>query len=122
MTIEEAIKHAEEVADYDCYNEKQFKCTEEHRQLAEWLKDYKRLKEQEPRKDEVILTKEEYGELVSSEFDNGYTKGYTEALEQNDVLDEIRAEIEKLRFGQPLRKYVVDECLEIIDKYRESEE
>lgn len=78
--------------------------------------------EQEPRKDEVILTKEEYGELVSSEFDNGYTKGYTEALEQNDVLDEIRAEIEKLRFGQPLRKYVVDECLEIIDKYRESEE
>ena len=38
--------------------------------------------EQEPRKDEVILTKEEYGELVSSEFDNGYAKGFREALEQ----------------------------------------
>ena len=32
MTLDEAIKHAEE----------------EHRQLAEWLRDYKRLKEQEP--------------------------------------------------------------------------
>ena len=37
---------------------------------------------EEPRKDEVILTKKEYGELVSSEFDNGYAKGYREALEQ----------------------------------------
>jgi hypothetical protein len=43
--------------------------------------------EQEPRKDEVILTKEEYGELVSSEFDNGYAKGYREALEQEPKLE-----------------------------------
>lgn len=48
MNLDEAIKHCEEVADYDCYNEKQLKCAEEHRQFAEWLKDYKRLKEQEP--------------------------------------------------------------------------
>lgn len=58
MTLEEAIKHAEEVAEE---NEKAFVtfsnprysnygkadeckyCAEEHRQLAEWLKDYKRL-------------------------------------------------------------------------------
>ena len=57
MTIEEAIKHCEEVA---WENEQQYakdpiqlgyiekfydckKCAEEHRQLAEWLKDYKRL-------------------------------------------------------------------------------
>ena len=45
------------------------------------MRKYQKL-EQEPRKDEVILTKEEYGELVSSEFDNGYAKGYREALEQ----------------------------------------
>ena len=49
--------------------------------------------EQEPRKDEVILTKEEYGKIVSSEFDNGYAKGYREALEQepttkNDIAQE----------------------------------
>lgn len=43
MMIDEAIRHCLEVADYDCYNDKQMKCAEEHRQLAEWLKDYKRL-------------------------------------------------------------------------------
>ena len=62
MTLDEAIKHAEEVAET---KEKQIKredwekgslteesciaCAEEHRQLAEWLKDYKRLLEQEPK-------------------------------------------------------------------------
>ena len=38
------------------------------------------------------------------------------------VLNKIRAEIEDLRFGQPLRKLVVDECLEIIDKYKSDKE
>lgn len=46
MTLDDAIKHAEEVADYDCYNEKQLKCAAEHRQLAEWLKELKQLREQ----------------------------------------------------------------------------
>lgn len=62
MTLDEAIIHAEEVAEE---NEKRaswfwgkegnpnyencIKCAKEHRQLAEWLKDYKRLKEQEPK-------------------------------------------------------------------------
>ena len=46
MTLDEAIKHAENVADYDCYNEEQFKCSEEHRQLAEWLRELKKLREQ----------------------------------------------------------------------------
>ena len=45
MTLDEAIRHAEEVAEYDCYNDEQKKCAEEHRQLAEWLKELKRLKE-----------------------------------------------------------------------------
>lgn len=60
MTIDEAIKHAEEVAndqelksgfetDYEAYSisdderKECKKCADEHRQLAEWLKDYKRL-------------------------------------------------------------------------------
>lgn len=38
MTLEEAIIHAESVANSKCD-----KCGEEHRQLAEWLKDYQRL-------------------------------------------------------------------------------
>ena len=64
MTIDEAICHAEEVAEenygkateyqYQC-NElsKCLKCGDEHMQLAEWLKDYKRLKEQEPCEDAI---------------------------------------------------------------------
>ena len=76
MILDEAIKHAEEVAveqdklckRYDdasgysrSHNEairtteakRCEKCASEHRQLAEWLKDYKRLKEQEPCDDAI---------------------------------------------------------------------
>lgn len=84
---------------------------------------------QEPRKDEVILTKEEYGELVSSEFDNGYAKGYKEALEQGSILDKIRAEIEALEYlniedgSNGYDKYTEQyEVLKIIDKYKEESE
>lgn len=59
MTLDEAIKHAEEVADaklqdaelseiQGCYNNAK-KCVQyakEHRQLAEWLKELKQLREQ----------------------------------------------------------------------------
>ena len=43
MTIDEAIKHAEEVAE----EKRCEKCGEEHRQLAEWLKELKQLRKQE---------------------------------------------------------------------------
>jgi ArsR family metal-binding transcriptional regulator len=69
MTLDEAIKHAEEVADekkkeacnlYDVKNYEESReciwCSEEHRQLADWLKDYKRLKEQQPCKDTIRRT------------------------------------------------------------------
>ena len=94
MTLEEAIKHAEEVivemsyefqesvALQDHKNAKLCReCAEEHRQLAEWLKDYKRL------------------------------------LEQENVFDKIGAEIEEVSTYDGIyidRAYV----LEIIDKYR----
>ena len=45
MTLEEAIRHCEEYADYDCYNEAQFECAKGHLQLAEWLKELKELRE-----------------------------------------------------------------------------
>ena len=66
MTLDEAIKHAEEVAEEKRYEYQEclavhdtkdamvcVKCGEEHEQLAEWLKDYKRLKEQEPILDKI---------------------------------------------------------------------
>ena len=61
MTLDEAIRHCEEVADrkqmegLDCFyrysretekGKRCYKCADEHRQLAVWLKDYKRLLEQ----------------------------------------------------------------------------
>jgi hypothetical protein len=62
MTLDEAIKHCEEVAEkqekiaiytpFEMLNsdvdiEKCQECANEHRQLAEWLKDYKRLLEED---------------------------------------------------------------------------
>lgn len=57
MTLDEAIKHCEEVVDsHDSIKQikavtlEECRCADEHRQLAEWLKDYKRLKiKEEPR-------------------------------------------------------------------------
>ena len=61
MTLDEAIKHAEEVADLCEYEASKYdmsdsyesyvacqngKCATEHRQLAEWLKELKQLREQ----------------------------------------------------------------------------
>ena len=45
MTLEFAIKHCEEVADYDCFTDDQRKCSEEHRQLADWLRELKERRE-----------------------------------------------------------------------------
>lgn len=62
MSIDEAIAHALEVAELNekrldkegnPYYEKCEKCAAEHRQLAEWLKELKQLKEQESCEDAV---------------------------------------------------------------------
>lgn len=60
MTLDEAIKHCEEVAEEleedsrlyaalePCKGLECKECASEHRQLAEWLKELKQLREQEP--------------------------------------------------------------------------
>ena len=86
MTLDEAIKHAEEVAEENqeranstilmerngtkfLYDGEEYrkccKCAEEHRQLAEWLKDYKRLLEQET----VSRESYEHEYLLRKEFE-----------------------------------------------------
>ena len=108
MTLDEAIKYAEEVAEK---NEKKaswfwgkegnpnyencVKCAEEHRQLAEWLKELKQLREDRDR----LL----------------------------NALNEIRAEIEQTakdydKFDDYRRVRGLWIALDIIDKYKESEE
>ena len=64
MTLEEAIRHCEEVAkscqlkaydiERDDYKDLE-ECAAEHRQLAEWLRELKRLRAQELCKDAVSM-------------------------------------------------------------------
>ena len=61
-----------------------------------------------------LLEQESFKPMVEIDLYSVIRQKYIE----REVLDKIRAEIEDLRFGQPLRKFVVDECLEIIDKYK----
>ena len=66
MTLDEAIKHCKEMAEKNeemcrveelmglgLQNTEMMKCARTHKQLAEWLTDYKRLKEQEPCEDAI---------------------------------------------------------------------
>ena len=79
MTLDEAIKHAEEVAEeaeQDCEfgfgnrfidRTEGLECAAEHKQLAEWLKDYKQLKEQ------TLWIPIKYHEATEQEIkENGY--------------------------------------------------
>ena len=72
ITLEEAIRHCEETADENevCMNgraianEDDFMaqmCADEHRQLAEWLKDYKRLRES--RLHDLYIRDKEIGDI-----------------------------------------------------------
>lgn len=79
MTLDEAIKHCDDIADYDCYNEKQMKCAEDHRQLAEWLKELKYAK---------VLLKATY-ELLSKCDDSSYVLN---VLEQTTVYDGVECD------------------------------
>jgi len=75
MTLDEAIKHCEEVADGLTEQGKCAECAAEHRQLAEWLKELKQLREQTqwisvsekmPQEREWIGTKQ-FGTTISDE-------------------------------------------------------
>ena len=80
MTLDEAIKHAEEVAEEqikkacNLYDDKNYEesreciwCAEEHRQLAEWLKELKMYREMIPSASEVFLAEIRKDGRVESE-------------------------------------------------------
>lgn len=82
-SLDEAIQHCLEVAEIkksesekaeiqgcDRYAIKCEKCAEEHRQLAEWLMDYKRLKE-------------ERGFLIRNEYRRGWHDALCKALKES---------------------------------------
>lgn len=46
MTLDEVISSFEKAADYDCYNDEQRALAAEYAQIAEWLRELKKLKEE----------------------------------------------------------------------------
>lgn len=90
MTLDEAIIHAEEVAerlenshkrDWMCEDDE--RCAKEHRQLASWLKDLKRLKEQGSVLDKIRAEIDQY--LLQNEFGLEYRK------EVSQIIDKYKA-------------------------------
>ena len=84
MTLDDAIKHAEEVAEEKenegkllCQSEGAsigcLTCAEEHRQLAEWLKELKQLKAAgEDMEEKVIAEIDRQGEWLAEAGYNAY--------------------------------------------------
>ena len=77
MTLEEAIIHCIEKSE-NCKTE----CQKEHKQLAEWLKDYKRIKDNENIKLEEYLSKLKYfdDEFEVCRIKNAFRTGYESAI------------------------------------------
>lgn len=66
ITLDEAIEHAEKMAKIHCVLKNKYnqKCAEEHRQLAEWLKDYKRLLAIESGIDDDLIRRQDALDMV----------------------------------------------------------
>ena len=88
MTLDEAIIHCEEVADRCDVTDGNIKCANEHRQLAEWLKDYKRLIEQEPFPRGQKCGKD--GRVDMTEAERIICKIYLEDLDKNGTCNEYK--------------------------------
>ena len=119
MTLDEAIKHAEKVMIENLDKTKGrnasdpiaincFECAEEHRQLAEWLKELKQLREQTmwipvserlPEENETVIASTEYGVYPETR----YTKecGWEWAYEAGE---DYWVEIEGVTAWMPLPK------------------
>ena len=90
LTLEEAIKHCEEVVKRlensckrDWMGEDDERCAKEHRQLAEWLKELKAYRE--------ILTNAD--KIIASEYGCVIIEGYADVIDQmNEVFKEVNAD------------------------------
>jgi hypothetical protein len=71
------------------------RCAEQHRQLAEWLKDYKRLKEQEPMLDKIRAKIEK--KIIKRpwlDFEDRERDRNDAFLEVLDIIDKYKANME----------------------------
>ena len=94
MTLEEAIKHAEEVAATSCDE-----CREEHEQLATWLKELEKLKTES-----IVISKYSTAWDAAQLIIN--TKcGYKRAYSKNETIMNIFDEEEIWALGRYLLAY-----------------
>ena len=92
MTLEEAIKHCEEKEREQALNGC-FACAEEHRQLAKWLKDYKRLLEEKPQAENALL--KDIAHSLAIIADNSTKEGNTQES-GNEMLHWVHSEAHKV--------------------------
>ena len=94
MTLNEAIQHAEEVAETACVE-----CADNHRQLAAWLRDYKRLLEQEPCEDAISrdMALEKMADYVAS--------GYADSVEDFEEYSRIICQLPSVKPQEPQSGY-----------------
>ena len=127
MTLDETIEMYTSNAEY----ERQYGNLQgwfNFRQLADWLKDYKRLLEQEPcdiavSYDSVMQILYDYDCINENALMVKAIKELPHVTQKSDVLNKIRAEIEQMR-GKDEGKWKIDGTylnidyvLEVIDKY-----
>ena len=97
MTLDEAIKHCEEVAEekeaqaWEAQLQEEYttiksckECAKEHRQLAEWLKELKQLKDQEPCEDVDCIDRERAKTAIRDRF-----KDLPSRVEINTILNDL---------------------------------
>ena len=133
MTIDEAIKHAEEVASRMFDDQVHcIKCAEEHKQLAEWLKDYKRLKERQPY-EKFESTKDHIYKLAGDYkcWDNRLTEDEAvelcHILEQQSmstlVLPDVDKKVESYKelLKHPVVMHIMDETIKYLPPVKPQE-
>lgn len=117
MTLDEAIKHCEEVAEQNETQADKWKeeggekwgkttacreCAREHKQLAEWLTDYKRLKEQESCEDAISRS---YAlnviNLMKANIEAGGYEAYSQLF---DRFDNVPPATPKRKVGEWIKK------------------
>lgn len=93
MILDEAIKHSEEK--YNKLKDTCIECAEEHKQLAEWLKDYKKLKAKEEAENtfnnilyDILGIKQGNEELSNDDL--------IDILNMEEIPEEIKKEIEHI--------------------------
>ena len=113
MILDEAIKHAEEVADgHDIIKQikavtlEECKRAEEYRQLAEWLKDYKRMLNQELAKKSIEASEQPYDEFGFFDPFNVKDKEIEDAISRQAVLTLAKEECDTAII--PYRKFIKD--------------